>query len=63
MPSFALLPNEILNLFIKHLLDRKIHDFDLVAIRDLQNVRLVCRTVCRAPHFTMLQRSYGEVDG
>lgn len=58
MASFALLPNEILDVFIKHLLDRKINDFDPVAIRDLQNVRLVCGTVCRAPHFTMLQRSH-----
>lgn len=61
MPSFALLPNEILYLFIKHLLNGKIIDFDPVATRDLQNVRLVCGTVRRAPHFTLLQRSHGEV--
>ena len=45
MASFGLLPNELLESIVKHVQDRKIDSFDVVANRDLQSVRLVCKTV------------------
>ena len=45
MASFGLLPNELVESVVKHLQDRKIDSFDIVANRDLQSVRLVCKTV------------------
>lgn len=49
MASFGILPNELLEPVVARLLDRKIDDLDIVATRDLQNARLVCRTVCDLP--------------
>ena len=45
MASFGTLPNELVESVVQHLQDRKIDSFDIVAIRDLQSVRLVCKTV------------------
>ena len=45
MAFFGILPNELLESVVQHLQDRKIDSFDVVANHDLQNVRLVCKTV------------------
>ena len=51
MSPLTLLPIEILESIIRHLLDRKVDDFDGIANQDLQNVRLVCKAVWPPSHF------------
>ena len=45
MVDLIALPTELLGLIVNHLRDERIHLFDPLATRDLQNVRLVSRTV------------------
>lgn len=45
MASFVALPNELLTTIVSHLRDRRIDPFDPVATKDLQNARLVSRSV------------------
>ena len=45
MADLVALPTELLSLILGHLRDERIHLFDPLATRDLQNVRLVSRTV------------------
>ena len=45
MADLVALPTELLSLIVGHLRDERIHLFDPLATRDLQNVRLVSRTV------------------
>ena len=49
MAPLASLPNELLDPVVKHVRDQKIDDLSSVATRDLQNIRVACRTACR-PH-------------
>lgn len=46
MAPFDMLPNELLEFVVGHVLDGKTNHFDYVATPVLQSVRLVCRTVC-----------------
>ena len=45
MANLAALPFELLSLIMGHLQNEKIHLFDPIATKDLQNVRLVCHKV------------------
>lgn len=46
MAPFDMLPNELLEFVVGHVLDGKTNHFDYVATPVVQSVRLVCRTVC-----------------
>ena len=52
MTSLGTLPYELVKSVVQHLQDRKIDSFDVVANHDLQNVRLVCKTVRGSIKFT-----------
>ena len=61
MTQIISLPNELLAPIIGHLRDRRIDFFDPVATKDLQSVRLVCRSVRFLWHCVEESMAYNPV--